>query len=409
MPKKNHLEAYIDYLQKNVLYSRSTKLTYQSVTKRFLRYVISQQTGKNLKDIKEEELNTLDVILITPELVNGYISLIRQENAIDSQTSIFYALRKYIYFLEKEYQNKTYDYYRQIDISNMGKKKRDLEYTQNPLTPQRRNKTTRTPLTKEETDKFFEVSKSNPRDYAIFKTLYFTTQRRDSITHINTKDIDRENMIIRILAKGKDGTPREYPVSIDSEVLEAIDTYLKVREEPKEGYIVDNWGIRLYHKEALFLNGCGGRYTNAGIYFMIKKYCNIIGIKRRVSPHIFRHTGISDLNASGLSEAQIMTQSGHSNSRSLQRYINTNLTRTQPLISKALSRKPQQPEKPTPTPIEKPKDTTDTYISKDYQDTNHIKELELLVERQKLELANKQAEIELFRLKQTHSDTHMYG
>lgn len=399
MPKKNHLEAYLDYLQKLVQYSRSTKSTYTCITKRFLKYI-------------NEDITKVDVSQVTPEAVNGYIETIQKEYAIDSQTSVFYALRKYLLFLQKQYGNNTYNYYKQIDIDNIGQPKN--EKIHNPLTPRRNTKSTRTPLTKQEVHRFFEVSKSNPRDNAILRTMYYTSQRRDSIFHININDIDRNNKEIKIYAKGKDGQPRVYFVGIDDDTLTAIDSYLQVREKAKKGYLVDNWGNKLYHKDALFLNGTGKRYTTAGFYFMIKKYCTIMGIERKVSPHIWRHTSISNMDESGMTEAQICLQSGHTNAQSLRRYIHPDLKRTKPLIEKALSRRPEPPKPENQPEIvisgKKPKENaTDNYICKDISENIRMKELELQVERQKLELALKQADIELLKLKQNTESHTMYG
>jgi len=416
MPKKPHFEAFIEHLQKTVEYSRSTRTTYGSVTRRFLTFMYSKQTGISMEDLRkrvdlDNKLNQIKTGDITPDVVNEFVVHTQQENAIDSQVAIYYGLRNYLLFLEREYQNKTYDYYRQIDIHNIGKRKN--EKIHNPLTPRRTLKSKRTPLTKEELDNLLEISKSNPRNYAILIITYYTGQRRDSIYHINHKqDIDRKKKEIQIYAKGKDGLPREYTVDINDEVLEAIDSYLKVREETKDGYVLDNWGRKLYHKDALFLNGEGERLTPISYHHMIKKYFHMMGITRQVSFHSLRHTAITHMDDDGMTMKQIMLQSGHTTTQSLERYIHPDRKENKSRVDKALGRKPLPPQpQPQPETIvtkEKPKqeDTTDSYISKGIQDTIRLKELELLISQQNL--ASKQADIELLKLKQNHTDS-MYG
>jgi len=183
--------------------------------------------------------------------------------------------------------------------------------------------------------------------------------------------LDRDTKRITVYAKGKDGKPRIYTIPIDIEAIRAIDSYLKIRETPQEGFIIDNWGIKRYHKDAIFLNGTGQRFSGVGIYQMVKRYAYRAGIQRSIFPHLFRHTRCDELTYQGFTEKQIMLQTGHLHQQSVQRYINPDLERTQHLFEEASERKrntPQEEPEETPPPtevktIKTTDDKTDKYIA----------------------------------------------
>jgi integrase len=316
MNKKHHLEAFDDYLQGLDRFSRGTKRTYLSVIKQYLKHIYSVKTGipmsqlhekhraKELKDI----LQQITIEEVTPESMNLYANYVKANMSMSCQVSTFFALRKYLYFIQKEYGNNTHEYYKDIKRNNEGKPYAEKE--ENPLIPKRIDTTTRRPLSDEELNGLFEVCKINPRDYAILKVAYYTAQRIDTLTLMELPNLDRTNRRITVYAKGKDGKPRIYTVPIDKEAIECIDAYLKTREPPVEGCIVDNWGIKRYHKDAIFLNGEGKRFSKMGMTNMLKRIACKSGIKRSIFFHLFRHTRCDVLTRQGFTEKQIMLQTG---------------------------------------------------------------------------------------------------
>lgn len=379
MQKKTHLEAYKDYLQGLDKFSRGTKTAFYSSVRRYLIHLYANKTNTTIEQLdetykrKQEELDTylrqISIEEMTPETVNSYINYVKETKAMSSQVGIFFALRKYLWFLEKNYNSQTYEYYKKIHRDNEGKPKSERQ--ENPLTPKRVEQTTRKPLSDDELNKLYEVSKHNPRDYAILKVIQFTGQRRETIHLMDLANLDRDNRRITVYAKGKDGKPRIYTIPIDIEAINSIDNYLKVREQPGEGYIIDNWGIKRYHKDSIFLNGNGQRLSGIAMHQMLKRYSAKAGIKRSIFLHLFRHTRCDELTRQGFTEKQIMLQTGHLHQQSVQRYINPDLERTQKLFEEASERKRNQSQ-PTETPKEipipevkptHPEDKTDRYIA----------------------------------------------
>jgi len=143
MSKKHHLEAFNDYLQGLDRFSRGSKRTYLSVIKQYLKHIYSVKTGIPMSQLNEmgkrrpkelqDILQQITIEEVTPKSVNNYVNHVKTNLAMTSQISTFFALRKYLYFIQKEYGNNTYEYYKEIKRNNEGKP--NIEKEENPLTP----------------------------------------------------------------------------------------------------------------------------------------------------------------------------------------------------------------------------------------------------------------------------------
>ena len=163
----------------------------------------------------------------------------------------------------------------------------------------------------------------------------------------NTKD---EEETVNIKAKGD----REYTVNIDTDALEAIKAYLNVREEPKEGHIIDEYSRKLYHRDAVFLNGYGKRLCGVTINNIMKRYAIEMELEKPLYPHLMRATACTIMDERGMTLPQIKEQSGHSNIQSLRTYIRPNKKVIKEKVKASLSLYETQPEPPKPEPKRKP-------------------------------------------------------
>ncbi len=166
-------------------------------------------------------------------------------------------------------------------------------YKLNPLPIEVKPKT---PLTRQEIQKLFEITKDNLREHAILKTLYYSTIRSRELCNLNIEDVDFQRQKLRTISKGSHYDER----NIHPECLKAIGDYLAIREQPKEG-----------HEKALFLNNKRERIGRTYLHNMIKKYASLAGINKRVYAHLFRASSITHMHNAGASIPEIMAQSKH--------------------------------------------------------------------------------------------------
>lgn len=140
------------------------------------------------------------------------------------------------------------------------------------------------------------------RDYAILRLLWENVLRRGEIAKANVGDFDPESKTLSILGKGR-GTQKE-SVSLSAAAVEAVLLWLSVSGQRGNSSplftALDN-----AHR--------GHRLTGNAIYDLVKDYSAAAGIKKRMSPHRIRHSGITEaLNLSGGDVRRVQKLSRHS-------------------------------------------------------------------------------------------------
>ena len=150
-------------------------------------------------------------------------------------------------------------------------------------------------LTVEESFQIINQAKDNPRNYAIMLLFYHSWQRVGSIVNLNKSDIDwigeinpeDKRRYHRITIRGAKSN-MTYDIYVEEEVILALKKYLDVREKPAEGYIQDNYRRKLYHKDAMFLNGNGERLKARAMNIMMKNYALMSGVaKKKIHTHLY--------------------------------------------------------------------------------------------------------------------------
>ena len=69
------------------------------------------------------------------------------------------------------------------------------------------------------------------------------------------------------------------------------------------------------------MNNRGNRYTEQSIRLMLKKYTNLDGIKRNITPHMFRHSCATYLIEEEVDVTYVQQILGHSSIKTTQIYI----------------------------------------------------------------------------------------
>ncbi|WP_299182605.1 tyrosine-type recombinase/integrase [uncultured Chryseobacterium sp.] len=141
----------------------------------------------------------------------------------------------------------------------------------------------------------------NTRDKAVICCLYYLGLRIGEASELLLEDVNlqEEKVLVR---KSKTGYQREVP--IHSKALEIFEEYLQIREE----------------KGVCFLQGLQGNLTPSGIECIIEKAAEKSKIKKRIYPHLLRHSIATHLLRNGMELKKVSRFLGHRSLESTQRY-----------------------------------------------------------------------------------------
>ena len=144
------------------------------------------------------------------------------------------------------------------------------------------------------------------RDCVIIEFLFSTGMRVQELCGLKFEDFDREEGIITVIGKG-DKQRRCYIT--DRRVLDVYERYLKYR--------------RCYAKKDrhIFITRFESPMSTQGVRDLVTKYTDLAGIRRKVTPHTFRHTFASMLVEEGVDLSHIQKYMGHSTISTTQIYL----------------------------------------------------------------------------------------
>jgi len=136
------------------------------------------------------------------------------------------------------------------------------------------------------------------RNRAILETLYSCGIRVTEVINLRISDLYFSNEYIRVIGKGN----KERLVPINQKAIDYIKTYINDRRSLKVNDKFEN---------ILFLNRRGDQLTRVMIFTIIKDLSHKIGLKKKISPHTFRHSFASHLFDRGADLRVIQELLGH--------------------------------------------------------------------------------------------------
>ena len=136
------------------------------------------------------------------------------------------------------------------------------------------------------------------RDAAMLELLYGAGLRVSELTGLRTGDVDLEGGFVRCLGKGS----KERVVPLGEPALAAVGRYLS-RGRPFFGKTVKS--------DHLFLNRFGRGLTRQSIHRLLAAYAREAGLKKKVSPHVLRHSFATHLLAGGADLRSVQEMLGH--------------------------------------------------------------------------------------------------
>jgi len=160
-------------------------------------------------------------------------------------------------------------------------------------------------LTVEEVKQLFAATGKKPqlaaRDKAVLVCLYHLGMRAGEAANLKPEDLDfTENLAF--VAKSKTGRQRQVPISESARQI--FWHYLADRVE----------------KGDCFLQGLKGNLTANGLEQIVKRIAKQARLKKRIYPHLLRHSIASHLLKGGMPLKQVSRFLGHQSLESTQRY-----------------------------------------------------------------------------------------
>lgn len=144
------------------------------------------------------------------------------------------------------------------------------------------------------------------RDKLILTLLYSSGLRVSELVTLIVKDIDFEERTMLIRGKGD----KDRVVLFDKDAKEMIQYYLD---------------LRTIDSKYLVTNKNGDHLTPRYIQIMIKKYGKKAGIKKKVTPHVLRHSYATHLLKNGVDIRVIQQLLGHSSLSTTQIYTSVDM------------------------------------------------------------------------------------
>jgi integrase/recombinase XerD len=190
---------------------------------------------------------------------------------------------------------------------------REGEATANPASGVVRPKVPRNlprPLTVAEVEAILTApteSEAGLRDRAMLEMLYGAGLRISELVGLDVDDADLEEGSVRVMGKGS----KERIVPLGRFATRAVGAYLTLARPVL---------ARSRSGPALFLNQRGGRLTRQGATKVLKSATARAGIRKRVTPHTFRHSFATHLLEGGADVRVVQELLGHASVATTQIY-----------------------------------------------------------------------------------------
>jgi integrase/recombinase XerD len=134
------------------------------------------------------------------------------------------------------------------------------------------------------------------RDRAMLEVLYATGLRVSELIGLRLDGVSLEAGFVRCIGKGS----KERIVPLGGSAVAAVAAYLQVRRVRKP-------------TNYLFLNNRGTLMSRMGFWKLLRAYGLQAGIKKRLTPHVLRHSFATHLLEHGADLRAVQTMLGHSN------------------------------------------------------------------------------------------------
>jgi len=170
-----------------------------------------------------------------------------------------------------------------------------------------------TTLTTDEIDLIIANARLNKnnglRNETIIEVLYSCGLRVSELINLKISDLYLSEQLLKVIGKGN----KERFVPISQTAKKLIVQYIEfVRNSNK---------VKKGHEDTLFINNRGKKLTRIMIYTILNSIAQEIGIKKKVSPHVLRHSFATHLIENGADIMSIQKMMGHENIVTTEKYL----------------------------------------------------------------------------------------
>ena len=265
-------------IEKNL--STNSIVSYKADLNRYINFLFNIESIKNLNSIRQIH-------------IRNFIRYLNDQNLSSSSINrSFSSIRSYHKFLS-------------------GEEKMSHNPTQLLEPPKQSKKLPKVLSVQEINEIINSVNLESPmgyRDIAILETLYSAGLRVSELCALEMNNILSDSSMLRVLGKGN----KERFVPLGSKVIKLIDDYCKhVRSK-----LVD----KKKSDGNVFLSKNGKQLTRMTIFNIMKKWTQISGINKDISPHTFRHSFATHLLEGGADLRSVQEMLGHSDISTTQIY-----------------------------------------------------------------------------------------
>jgi len=164
-------------------------------------------------------------------------------------------------------------------------------------------------------------SETGKRDRAMLELLYASGIR---VTEMVSLDIDDVNIDIGYI-RCKSDRSKDRIIPIGKMAKDAVLSYMDLSRDK----------LAKDDTSALFVNYYGKRLTRQGFWKIVKRYTQMAGIDKPITPHTLRHSFATHLIQNGADLKSVQEMLGHSDISTTQMYIELSRTRIQEVYNKA--------------------------------------------------------------------------
>lgn len=277
-------------------------------------------------EIRNYSLNTIKTY---KSIINNFYKFLKEEKEIHDERMILRSFKKYIGFLKRDKKvSQNYIYLVTVVL------KKFFEFAsigvlKEVKTP-KRTKTLPKSLNEDEVQRLINAlddyqTIGPPKAYAeflrrrnklILALLYSSGLRVSELVTLQIDSVDLHERTIRIRGKGE----KDRLVLFDGNTKVLIEDYLAQRDDDSEYLFINR-----YHKHL----------TPRYVQMMIKDYARVAGIRKKVTPHILRHSFATHLLKNGVDIRAIQQLLGHSNLSTTQIYTSVDMKTLKNVYDKA--------------------------------------------------------------------------